>query len=386
MPLDDDDPEKWHMREHTAVKHRILRKYLFSWTRILSSGNPKVHYFDGFAGRGRYEEGDPGSPLLALDVADSLSDHFERFYCTFNELNGNNFNDLKEEVERKKENVTSKIEVDFFNEPFEDIAVDLLSGERYGDLPSLVFIDPFGYQGTPFSVVAEIMNLRRSGNEVFFTFMVDKIRRFLDDPEKEETITRTLGTEDWEYIKEYNDRETKENELLKLYENQLYEVASVNYVFPFQMKHPERDVTVYYLLHATNHFKGLKIMKDVMFREGAEEHFSFLGPEHYGFEEGQTTLFESTSAEDQRIPDLADYLYEVFNGRRLRYWEVMKETYLDTDLIQPHYRQAIELLVEQRRAIVYNFPERRDGTSYGIGEDDEIEFGKTDYAISDFDG
>lgn len=381
MPLDDSDPEKWEMEEQTEVKHRLLRKYLTTWTRIVSSANPEVHYFDGFAGRARYQNGEPGSPLLAIDVADRNADSFKTFHCTFNDYDPDNYEKLKEEVHKKIEKCenNNKIKEATFDKKFENIAIPVLDSERYRNLPSMVFVDPFGYSGTPFETISEIMNLQKSGNEVFFNFMVDTIRRFLRDPDKEETITRAFGSEEWKYIREFSEREKQEEEILKLYVSRLEEVADVEYVFPFQMKHPAKDVTLYYLIHATNHFKGFRAMKDVMFNEGADDNFAYLGSDHYGYDDEQTTLFEATASEDMRIKELRDRLMDAYNEKTVSFEQIIKFTYLHTDLIAKHCRDALETL-ENRDKISVD----RGGSNRGFKQEYKITFRPQNQRLGDF--
>lgn len=382
MPLDDSDPEKWHMHDHTEVKHRILRKYLTTWTRILGSANSEVHYFDGFAGRARYKDDEPGSPLLAIDAADRNASAFDTFHCTFNDYKNANYKMLKEETKKKVDDCKNgnKIKHYCFNEEFEEIALPVLRSDMYSDLPSMVFIDPFGYSGTPFNIISEIMNIQRAQNEVFFNFMVDKIRRFLDDAEKEEAITQAFGSDDWKEIRQYSDREKQEEEILKLYVSRLKSIADVEYVFPFQMKHPDKDVTLYYLIHATNHFKGFKIMKDVMFNEGADDNFAYLGSDHYGYEDEQTNLFEATSSEDLRVKELKQRLLDAYDETTTTYRDVLKYTYLRTDLVEEHCRRALESLEKKDKIGI-----DRGNSNRGFKEEYEIEFKPQNQRLTDFD-
>ncbi len=59
----------WEISAHTEAKHEILRRYLGAWFPILNRYNGRIVYIDGFSGPGRYKDGKPGSPLVALDVA-----------------------------------------------------------------------------------------------------------------------------------------------------------------------------------------------------------------------------------------------------------------------------------------------------------------------------
>ncbi len=67
--LADSDPEKWVYSQHAAAKHEILRRYLGAWLPILGSRHPKLVIYDGFAGRGRYRDGEDGSPVLTFKRA-----------------------------------------------------------------------------------------------------------------------------------------------------------------------------------------------------------------------------------------------------------------------------------------------------------------------------
>ena len=60
----------WDIEPHTMAKHEILRRYMQAWMPILGrSGFEKIVYIDGFAGPGRYSNGENGSPIIALKTA-----------------------------------------------------------------------------------------------------------------------------------------------------------------------------------------------------------------------------------------------------------------------------------------------------------------------------
>lgn len=59
----------WAIEPHTIAKHIILRKYLGAWFPIMGRYNKKLLYFDGYAGPGEYDDGEPGSPIIALTEA-----------------------------------------------------------------------------------------------------------------------------------------------------------------------------------------------------------------------------------------------------------------------------------------------------------------------------
>jgi three-Cys-motif partner protein len=64
--MKDSDAEMWDYPEHTEAKHAIFANYLDAWFPILATGHGRVLVLDGFAGRGVYNDGSPGSPIIAL--------------------------------------------------------------------------------------------------------------------------------------------------------------------------------------------------------------------------------------------------------------------------------------------------------------------------------
>jgi len=63
---------RWPMDPHTAGKHIVLAEYLKAWFAIIGQSEGRMVFIDGFAGPGRYAGGEPGSPILAINI---LRDH-----------------------------------------------------------------------------------------------------------------------------------------------------------------------------------------------------------------------------------------------------------------------------------------------------------------------
>src|SRR3954447_7851247 len=86
--------EKWWYPEHTAAKHEILRRYLGAWLAILGRGrHPQLVLIDGFAGRGKYMEGQSGSPRIMFDRACEVANDglVEKVLVRCSEANSNNY-------------------------------------------------------------------------------------------------------------------------------------------------------------------------------------------------------------------------------------------------------------------------------------------------------
>lgn len=270
------------------------------------------------------------------------------------------------------------MKVEVLHSEFEDFAKDFIENDG-GQYPTFIFIDPFGFSGLPFETVKNLINLRPSGIELSISFMSGKMAQYMESPTHQKAISNILGMDDWvDHIAPDLSKEERAEQFLRLYEERLRNDADVKYVWPFQMIEEGKRQTSYYLVHATNHFDGFKIMKDIMFNAGAEDRFAYLGRDHYPYLQEQHSLdaFNDDADIDERVENLAVSLRGRYAGKPTRtLWDLMEETYEETTLIEKHYRAAGKIMRDRGLAEITNHPEKHHGrNSPGFGKDDEIEF------------
>jgi len=378
--LKDSAPEKWEYKKHTRVKHELLRKYLRPWITKLGKYYRKIVFFDCFAGRGEYKnkKGEVvalGSPIIALQVANTLlvecknKDRipcFDEFICIGIEKNLENFQNLKNTMKREHEKFEFKDKLKYYleNNEFANVVNEILEkiGERIA--PSFFFIDPFGISGVPFEVVRRIMSLPRT--EIFFTLMTGIINRFMTIESFEEKLYELCPITDWREICKIPDWQKRDQAWKDSYVRCLVENAGVKYVFPFRVCLDEKYQTLYYLIHATNHFDGLKIMKDIMHKQGESGMFAYLGPRETIYR-GQITLF------DDNISSLKKYLCDKYRGATKTFKKILEETYMFTQFVESHYRSSLKELEKEGKIRVNRVTSR---TRRGLSGNDKIIFPK----------
>lgn len=377
----DSAPEKWEYREHTKVKHILLEKYLSAWIPILGKYNPKICYFDGFAGRGEYIDGSLGSPLIALKVADRQSQYFGKVICFFIEKNKDNFENLEKVLEREKSNIKTwqKIEIIKENDEFANVTEGIFEylGEKKSILvPSFFFVDPFGFGGIPFETIKTILSNPKT--EVFFTFMVRDITRFITHEKLYETFSGLFGNNKWKDILD-SSKENVELALRDLYRENLHTEADVKYTLAFRVSTSEKVQTLYYLIHASNNLKGHSIMKNIMFNQSAVGNFAYLGPKDLAAKH-QTKLFDINN-----IDDLKKHLVERFKGRAVEYAKIQEEVcepwYFEPPYIDKHYREALKELEKENKIKVERITSK---TLRGLSEQDKIIFQRGNPLAADF--
>jgi len=362
----DSAPEKWTYREHTRVKHILLEKYLEPWIKILGRRHTRICYVDGFAGRGEYVDGTLGSPLKALRVADGLSDHYRHMLFVFIEKNRDNFDNLQQREKTTIRNL-HKMTIEAYNREFAVVMQDVADRLQHDGtilVPLFFFIDPFGFAGIPFNIVTTILANPRT--EVFFTFMVRDIERFLAHPDLVETFTMLFGTDEWRNVKDLPQRELA---LMELYTKQLHEACGVEFTFSFRVSESDKLRTLYYLIHATNNFTGHKIMKGIMFNESPDGSFAYLGPNDVS-RRYQGTLFDIHD-----IEQLKDVLLERLAGQEIRYDDIEKAMcvpwHSEPPYVDKHYRKALKELEKENRTSVIRVTSKTDR---GLSGQDRIAF------------
>lgn len=364
-----DPTERWAYREHTRVKHILLGKYLWVWITALGKWNPMICYVDGFAGRGRYADGTLGSPLIALRIADRRAEYYGKMLFVFVEKDKDHYRNLEEVLEQQRPSIHNvhKMEIMTENDEFAWVFEDVLREMEKQQailVPSFFFVDPFGFRGVPFELVEKILSNPRT--EVFFTFMVSYIERFITQPTLAETFTTLFGTDQWRDIIPLRKREKG---LIELYRRQLHEAAGVKYSFPFRVCETKRFRTLYYLIHVTNNFIGHQRMKQIMFRQSALGSFAYLGPKDVS-EQYEGTLFDIDD-----IWQLKEVLLQRLKGLTLAYEDIEKTMcdpwYSEPPYVDKHYRQALKGLEKDDRIWVHRVTSK---TKRGLSGEDRITF------------
>lgn len=110
----------WKLEPHTKAKHEILRRYLGGWFPILGKYNKRIVYIDGFCGPGKYENGEDGSPIIALQIAKGMHKKGLISKATFLFVEDDKARIEKLEQEITALNPPNDFETHQFNTNFED--------------------------------------------------------------------------------------------------------------------------------------------------------------------------------------------------------------------------------------------------------------------------
>lgn len=267
----------WPLQPHTKGKHLVLQKYLEAWFPILGQTSSKITLIDGFAGPGEYLEGEPGSPIIALEA---LRKHrYLNLICAsaefiFIEPDKDSAAHLEGVVGKIAPELPAKIQFRVETRFFSDVLNELLDTRpNFG--PAFVMIDPFGVSGLPMRLNARILSQPKC--EVYISFMLEYVDRFRNTPEFAPNLTELYGDEDWKRVIDAEVGVERRNRLLELYKTKLKRSGAA-YVLRFDLYKTSRPY--YSLFFATNSLEGCDKMKQAMWKVAPFGDMAFHGAEH----------------------------------------------------------------------------------------------------------
>lgn len=363
--VSDADPSKWDYPPHTKAKHDMLARYLDGWYPTLSSWNGRILFLDGFAGRGRYNDGTEGSPLVALQ---RLLDHYyfpqmrhREFIFMFIEANGDNATSLEREIDAFKASRTpwpANVKVSVINEKFDATANAILSNlrEQKANLaPTFAFVDPFGYSGLPMDLLADLLSYPRT--EVFVNFMVGHVQRFIERDGQEAAMRSLFGMDVRDILSGHTLESDRVEHLRTVYGRQLQDRIGFEHVQSFAMINSTGNIG-YYLFHGTRHRKGVKLMKDAMWRVDPGGDYTFSDRLA-----GQDVLF--TPEPDLR-PLRRELLSHYAGKRNVSVDDIEWYTLLHTPYRETHLRRPVLTPLEREGVIKVNRPPGKKQFTAGV--------------------
>lgn len=346
------DPSIWSLDPHTRAKHQILEEYLKAWFPILSAYNEKILYIDGFSGPGIYENGEFGSPIIALRC---LLEHSlklcetrpkRQFGFLFIEEDAERARILNETINQLYPTIPPNVIIQIQEGECEAVLNPILSViEREGrDLqPTFAFLDPFGYSGMPFNLIRRILSYNRC--EVFVNFSYNSINRFIETYDLRDEIFDTLfGTPDWRSARGLGNRQERNRILTGIYTNQLKTTAT--YVRAFEMWNNLNQIT-YYLYFATNHRLGFIDMKKAMWKADPRGSFRFADTTDVG------QKFLMSFDKKQRYQEQAELIFHNFAGKSVPY-EKVKIFCSDSTGYPDLWSNSLRILEEEGKISVTN--------------------------------
>lgn len=336
-------------KEQSLVKSTIVAKYFDVWADVIISTQKryprrtqKIAYIDLFAGPGRYKDGTQSTPVKILTNAIKKPDLRERLIAIFNDKDGENSKDLENTIAEIPGINTLKYKPKVYNLEVGEKIVTMF--ESIHLIPTLFFVDPWGYKGLSLRLVNSV--LKDWGCDSIFFFNYNRINMGINNKYVQEHIQALFGEEETKVLRnKLNRKNAGERELLIVEELcQAMKRYGSRYVLPFRFKNDKRKSTSHHLIFVSKHFRGYEIMKDIMARESTSDTQGVPSFEYNkaDFLPRQALLFQLY----RPLDELKESLLETFRGQTLSMQEIYESHNIDTPYVKKNYKEILHALYD----------------------------------------
>ncbi|MBC8489124.1 MAG: three-Cys-motif partner protein TcmP [Bacteroidetes bacterium] len=347
--------------EQSQAKTQIVSKYFWAWSKVIiprvKKHGDKIGYIDLFAGPGRYQDGTSSTPLIVLEKAISEKDIRNRLVTIFNDKDPNNVSTLKKEVQTLPGVTLLKYEPQVYNLEVGNEIANIFESIKL--IPSLLFIDPWGYKGLSLKLIQSV--LRNWGCDIIFFFNYNRINPGISNPAVKERMNSIFGSERVKILKgKLNGLGPRDREFTILEElaQALKEIGG-DYVLPFTFYDEKGSRTSHHLVFVTKNILGYDIMKDIMARESTSSEQGVPTFRYNPSDKRYIPLFELNHPLDY----LSDMLLKNFKGRTLSMKEIYFEHNVGKNYVRKNYKDVL-IKLESNGKIVADpsAVDRRKGT------------------------
>lgn len=268
----------------SVYKDKLLANYLPLYlSKILATGRDTL-FIDGFAGKGRFDDGTDGSPIIIRDKIEQAHESTKypnKVIPIFIEYNKNYANCLKQALDRDWCYV--------LNKDYKEEALEILSRNKNKNRNIFMYVDPFGIKHLRYNVFAELakntnsvellLNLNSFGfiregcrllgveiDEDMGTFEESDDDSFVNSIENMNAIANRTYWQDIILRKQSGEISAREAEALFVQEYMHMLNNDFEYVFEFAVKTGDHKIPKYRMIFATRHIQGALFMCEDMIK------------------------------------------------------------------------------------------------------------------------
>jgi three-Cys-motif partner protein len=336
-------------KEQSLIKSTIVAKYFDVWANVIISTqkryprhSQKIAYIDLFAGPGRFKDGSISTPLKILTNAIEKPELRERLVAIFNDRDEKNSTDLQRTIQTIPGIETLKFEPAIYNQEVGEEIVKMF--EEMSLVPTLFFVDPWGYKGLSLRLVNSV--LKDWGCDAIFFFNYNRINMGLNNPFVQEHMQALFGVEKAIELREGLSRKMPYKRELIIVEELCQALKSYGsrYVLPFRFKNNRGKRTSHHLIFVSKSFRGYEIMKDIMARESTSDTEGVPSFEYNpaDFLPRQSLLFQLY----RPLHDLKKDLLNTFKCKRLTMRDIYESHNVDTAYVKKNYKEVLRELYE----------------------------------------
>jgi three-Cys-motif partner protein len=324
----------------------------------MAARSAEVGYFDLFAGPGRFNDGQPSTPLQILEIASKSPVVSSKLKALFNDADSQIADRLRQEIDgfpgigglRFKPEVTSNAVDDKYIEFFK-------SRSRF---PALTFLDPWGYKGLSRQLIAAVV--RDFGCETIFFFNYSRFNAAIDQGKVDDHLEALLDKEILHALRSEliaaKSPQQRERLVVRAVGDSLGLLGPSQHMIPFRMSRPGGKR--HYLWFITKHPLGFMFMKEVMAKLGVCDQDGVPVFEY----DSRRLAVQGAFADFRPLAGLPGQLSEQFKARSLNIDDLWAEHQVGQPFIRSNYKQVV-LEMEQRGEVSISRPRGSGASTLG---------------------
>ncbi len=337
-------------RDQSRVKAAIVAKYFDAWASVMIATQnrykreDRIAYIDLFAGPGRYQDGTQSTPLLVLEKAVQKPEVRDRLVTLFNDKDENNTESLQRAIGEVPGIDTLRYKPDVrTNEVGEEIVKMF---EEMNLVPTLFFVDPWGYKGLSLRLVNSV--IKDWGCDCLFFFNYNRINMGLSNPMVKEHMDCLFGEKRADQVRDQLEPLSSDERELVIVEALCLALKALGprYVLPFRFRNRRGTRTSHHLIFVSKGFKGYEIMKDIMASESSSREQNVASFEYNPVDVRRRGRLQLLFQLSRPLDDLADMLLKDFADQTLTMHEIYEQHNVDRPYVSRNYKQALVQLEE----------------------------------------
>lgn len=328
----------WSSDPHLQVKHLVYRKYMDCWMAKILQTFPKATIVDAFSGPGIYEDGAPGSPILAAKayLEHSSRPRFKKLDLICLEERDDRVEELHRQFAKLPRDANLNVMIQppgVFAEQQERLSA--LARRDNPGCPVLWIIDPFKIRDAPFELVRRC--LRNQRDEVILTLFTGYMHRFCEKDGYDRTMDRCFGGEHWRPAVTVAGDGPRKAAFASAYEEGLRQLGLFTGSFGVRVSN---TTEVYHLIMATHSEAGLRCWNPVGWKLD-----SYTGRSASADTAAADTLFA-----DSPVVDALEAALEAHAGTE-RTWSQLSREAAEHRYVDRHLRQVLDRLAQRGLAM-----------------------------------
>ena len=339
-------------KEQSQVKSAIVAKYFEAWARVMigaqnrygKGDDNRIAYIDLFAGPGRFADGTISTPLLVLTKAIQDEIMRQRLVTIFNDKDEMNTNSLSNAIDRLPNVDKLKHRPQVSTQEVGENIVKMF--EKMQLVPTLFFVDPWGYKGLSLRLVNSV--IKDWGCDCIFFFNYNRINMGLNNDAVCKHMIALFGESRADELRpKLSSLTSGQRELTIVGELcQALRDLGPEYVLPFRFRNDQGSRTSHHLIFVSKDFKGYEIMKEIMAKESSNTDQGVATFEYNPVDArmaGQQQLLFGLS---RPLDDLGDMLIMEFAGQKLTMLQIYEQHNVNRPFTKKNYKKILIQLEE----------------------------------------